>query len=86
MPRFDCASSLQKEVKDKKGINEGDVPDIGIFLAHADHNALMTGATDDGTGWGGDNEKEERSEKDVRKDGTRSIIAWEDEERGKRDQ
>lgn len=50
MPRFDCASSLQKEVKDKKGINEGDVPDIGIFLAHADHNALMTGATDDGTG------------------------------------
>jgi len=44
----------------------------------------MTRATDDGTGWGGDKEKEDRSEKDVRKDGTRSVIAWEDEERGKR--
>jgi len=29
----------------------GGVPDIRIFLAHADHDALMTWATDDGTGW-----------------------------------
>jgi len=40
----------------------------------------MTGATDDGTGWGGEREKDKR-EDDARKDGTRSIVAWEDEER-----
>jgi len=46
-------------------------------LAHSDHDTLMTGATDDGTE---SFEREETLERggDIRENGTRCVIAYED--------
>lgn len=52
MPRLDWASSLLRSgVRSRNGTRDMGryVPHIRVLLAHADHYALVTGATDDRT-------------------------------------